>query len=700
LRKIKTLFAFVIVLAFGKLEAENISVEVINLASESAYSWTIANEAGHTEYASSDFLDTDTFLMELEADQRFHFRLSIDDVSPKDSSIAVLQVNSAPIMLINGDVGLGEFSYSFVTGTKEPVLKIVGGSDTSIEDFPWQIYFSSGNYMCGGTIISKRWIMTAAHCTQDGDNLPIASDQMRVKVGATNPYGSAGKWYDVKSYTIHESYSNTQYTNDIAVLELYEDIDFDDAETIELISSDEVTDGYADPGVMSTVTGWGLTRASDESTSADYPNTLQMVQLPIVSNETAAKVWGSRPSSMLMAGYEAGNKDACSGDSGGPLVVSVDGTYKIAGIVSWGSEECNTYGAFTRVSSFLDWIEENTGVTPGGSLTKPQGDFEVCQGTITSEYYTSAATADTYEWILTPDSAGSIYFLDDSAIITWNTDYLGFAELQVRADIDGEQSPWSTSTIELQKNTALYSSPGDTTVCEGDFVKFSVVADGHDLVYNWFKDGDFYKSTTTGDLSILFTDTLDSGEYYCVVEGSCQEISTSTFHLTVLPNTLIQSISADTTAIQNDDVRLRVVSQGHNRSYQWYKDDAMMVGSTMPYLDLLAVDANDIAKYNVEIEGTCSSDTSDYIYVYVDAKTSDDVQARVWPSIVSNVLNTAISNNKEYQVEVYDLNGHIIYSQEGATNQNVIDASAWQSGVYIVQITSQYLIEPFNILKQ
>ena len=106
------------------------------------------------------------------------------------------------------------------------------------------------------------------------------------------------------------------------------------------------------PGVMSWVTGYGLTMISPPT----VPTQLQKVQLPIVSNATASVVWPDIASTDLMAGYRNGNKDACSGDSGGPLVVPVDGEYKLAGMVSWGSSKCNTYGAYTRVSDFESWI--------------------------------------------------------------------------------------------------------------------------------------------------------------------------------------------------------------------------------------------------------------------------------------------------------------------------------------------------------
>lgn len=67
---------------------------------------------------------------------------------------------------------------------------------------------------------------------------------------------------------------------------------------------------------------------------------------------------------MLCAGVEKGGLDACQGDSGGPLLVkNADlNTFHLAGVVSWG-EGCAREGypgIYTRVSQYVQWIEENT----------------------------------------------------------------------------------------------------------------------------------------------------------------------------------------------------------------------------------------------------------------------------------------------------------------------------------------------------
>lgn len=701
MKRVKALF-FTITLMSGMLFAENIDIDVIKLHNQSQLSWSITNSAGHTEFSSKDFVPTDTFMMELEAEQHFNFNINIDSINPQDTNLLLLQVNNAPIMLIKSKLEKGEFSYPFFSGIKDPVLKIVGGTTVSIEDFPWQIYFRSGDYMCGGSIISEKWILTAAHCTQDENNRAISASDMKVKVGTSTPYtAGSGKWYQVKSYTINSNYNTNNYTYDIAVLELEEEIDFENAEAIDLISSNDVSNGATDPGVMSTVTGWGLTQVDPD----DYPDYLQKVQLPIISEETAEGVWGSYvKSSFIFAGYKNGNKDACSGDSGGPLVVDVDGVTKLAGIVSWGSTECNTYGAFTRVSDYLDWIEDQTGITSNVSLTKPQGDEEVCYGTSVSTYQTSSATTGTYEWSLVPDSAGSLTFNDSIVNIAWDSNFIGSAHLSVRAVIDGDTTSWKTTDIAIEKNTVVYSYSGDTTICEDGAFYLEVDADGHNLSYQWYKDSAIYATSSVGHLYIVASDTTRTGEYYCVVSGSCGDIATGSVYATVYPTTTITDISDDQKVGQKDSVRLNVTSIGHDCNYQWFKDDKAIDGATMNYLDLLNVNATTIGLYNVAVSGDCLNDTSDYIYVYVDNDSSvnstEEERCRIWPSIFNSYLYTAISNNSRYDINIYDINGRLIFKQNNATNQNYINTSGWCQGIYVVEILSQDVSGTCKVIKK
>lgn len=696
LRKNRLLVLFILVVVWGCLHAEEISVEVLCLSDGAQVSWTVSNAVGHIIYSSDDFLKADTAYMQLDEEQRFHLNLIVNEISPNDSNLLLLQINGAAIMLIKADIGLGEFSYPFVTGYKAPVLKIVGGTNAAIKDFPWQVYFSSGDYMCGGTIISKRWILTAAHCTQDEFDLPISSSVMSVKVGSAYNTGPTGKWYDVKSYTIHKDYGTNGLLYDIAALELYEDIDFSNAEVIELVSMKDVADGATDPGVMSTVTGWGIIGVDPDK----YSSILQKVQLPIVSNQTAAEVWGNTSNTILMAGYKNGNKDACSGDSGGPLIVPVDGGYKIAGVVSWGSEDCDTYGAFTRVSSYLDWIEATTGVASGAVMGKPKGNTEVCYGTLASSYTTSEATQGSYEWELVPDTVGTLSFQEETATIVWNNDFHGTAELKVRASIDGNQTDWALQQLEVRKNTRLFSDAADVVICEGEDATFFVETEGHNLSYLWYKDSLFYRNTKVASLTFSFSDTLSSGAYYCVVSGSCGDTTTNIYNLTVYPNTVITSMPERQTVAQNKEAALSVGARGHNKQFQWYKDNIPLAGANDSFVTFKEADANDIGLYHVEVSGTCGRDTSLTAYLYVDFQVGNAAQARLWPSVVEDGFVVALSTPSVYSLEVYNQVGQLLAVYEDLHEQSRIDVSAWSSGHYVIKLISRDLTESFRIIKK
>ena len=94
-------------------------------------------------------------------------------------------------------------------------------------------------------------------------------------------------------------------------------------------------------------------------------NNLREVQVPIVSNETCNDSYGGVISSnMLCAGYPEGGKDSCLGDSGGPLMVpSADNSWLLTAVVSFGvgCAQPDSYGVYTRVEPYLEWIESQTG---------------------------------------------------------------------------------------------------------------------------------------------------------------------------------------------------------------------------------------------------------------------------------------------------------------------------------------------------
>jgi trypsin len=230
--------------------------------------------------------------------------------------------------------------------------KIVGGVETTIEEHPWQVaiivWRNGARYLCGGTVISSNWILTAAHCF--GKDPTIAKAQ--AIFGATKYMDaySSGAAVDVSKIIIHPQYKHGQHDYDLALL------------NVPQIGNGVVIPMAASNTALSTqetltVTGWGATKEGGATSDV-----LLMAQIPYVSNEVCnspESYNGKVTSTMMCAGNAGGGEDSCQGDSGGPLVKG-DTLAKsiLVGVVSFG-EGCARklkYGVYIRVSSFRDWI--------------------------------------------------------------------------------------------------------------------------------------------------------------------------------------------------------------------------------------------------------------------------------------------------------------------------------------------------------
>lgn len=224
--------------------------------------------------------------------------------------------------------------------------RITGGENTTIGDYPYTVSIRIANYhYCGGSIISNRVIVTAAHCVY-----PTIPANLHSVQYATSVIGGTKNVIPAERTLRNENYNTTNYNNDVGLLFLTSEIVFNaGANLISLASQAPAR------GVSAVITGWGFL-----SETGPLASRLQKAIVQIIDRSDCQQMYkgiNKITLSMICAGVENGGIDACKWDSGGPLAVSG----QLVGIISNGYRcgDPNYPGVYTNVAALKSWIEEN-----------------------------------------------------------------------------------------------------------------------------------------------------------------------------------------------------------------------------------------------------------------------------------------------------------------------------------------------------
>jgi len=256
--------------------------------------------------------------------------------------------------------------------------RIVGGQETKQNEYPWQVALSfssgSGSQFCGGSILSSKTIITAAHCL-----IGETTNSFNVVVGEHDLTEADGEeTFSVCNMKIHPEYNSDTNDHDVAILTLCNPLTFR-REVSPVCLPSQTGDAYDD--VEATVTGWGTLFAGGPS-----PDVLNGVNVRTIGNAECGGNYGGGIIKGSMICAKDQGKDACQGDSGGPMTTLESGQYaSLIGVVSFGvgCADPNFPGVYARVTHDLQFINENiegTQCSPANakrSFRRKINDFDI-----------------------------------------------------------------------------------------------------------------------------------------------------------------------------------------------------------------------------------------------------------------------------------------------------------------------------------
>lgn len=253
-------------------------------------------------------------------------------------------------------------------GSKSAQNYIVNGNKAVQGQFPHQAtllirrsYWGGYKYtpICGATIISNQWLVTAGHCSL-GFNLPYDVDKLRVIIGVHRLNHEDRIFGAVERFIPHPKFTMVpRIANDIGLIKLKEPINFDATSYVapaKLPSKTAVFTGIAQ------ASGHGLIDPRYQDSVSEH---LLWIDVKIIEDRACANFPFYRTgqakfdSRMMICAIANPGSSPCNGDSGGPLVQKSGNDFTLVGVVSLGPKNCGMKGVpfiFTKVSNYIDWI--------------------------------------------------------------------------------------------------------------------------------------------------------------------------------------------------------------------------------------------------------------------------------------------------------------------------------------------------------